>query len=131
MTLKRTILTPILKEIIPAAEVLCRAEENAVGDYFGQKVAVLGGIAHILPVAVLKDDGLASDIVQAGIQQEHVLQKDISANQAVVEAETGHSKHQEVGPLMLVQAQQQLRFEERVGSQQRLKTRNKDILVRS
>lgn len=105
---------------------MCRADENIVGEYLAKKVAILGAIANISPVAVLKDDGLPGDIVQAGVHQEHVLQKQLSANQAVaVEAKPRHSEHQEVVPLIAVQAQEQLCFEESVAGQQRLRTRSK------
>lgn len=111
---------------VPAGKVLYRADENAVRDHFGQTVAVLGAVVHVGPVAVLEDDGLPGDAVQAALQQLHVLQEPSSADQAIVgDAEPGHSVHQEVGPLIVVQAQQHLRFEESVVSQQRLRTRNK------
>lgn len=110
---------------IPAAKDLCCADENTVREYFAKKVPVLGAVANISPVAVLKDDGLPGDVVQAGIHQLHIQQKQLSANQAVaVEAKPRDSQHQEVGPLVLVQAQEQLRFEESVISQQRLRTKN-------
>lgn len=114
----------VKKVLVPAAKVLYRTEENIVGDYSSKRVAVLGAIGHVSPVAVLEDDGLPGDVVQAGIQQEHVLKKQLSADEAVASVvKTGHSKHQEVGPLVLVHTQQQIGFEERVASQQRLENK--------
>lgn len=99
--------------------------KNAVRDNLAQKVTVLGLIVYISPVAVLKDNSLYADIVQAGVQAVNVLQKQLSADETlVVNAKSGHSVHQEVGPLVVVQAQQQIQFDKSVASQQRLKTIN-------
>lgn len=108
---------------IPAGKVLYWADKQAVREYFAQKVAVLDSVVHISPVAVLEDDGLTSDFVKDGMQTVHILQKQLSADEAVVvDAKAGHSVHQEVGPLVMVQAQQQLHFGESVASQQSLRT---------
>lgn len=103
-----------------------RANEQTVREYFAHKVAVLGAVVHISPVAVLVDDSLSADVVQEGLQSVYILQKELSADQAVVvDAKAGHPVHQEVGPLVVVQAQQQIQFGESVTSQQRLRTRSK------
>lgn len=88
---------------IPACKVLYSADEHAVRDHFAEEVSVLGAVVHIGPVAVLEDDGLPADVVKDGMDLVHILQKKLSADQAVVlDAEPRHSVHQEVGPLVVV-----------------------------